>query len=122
MLHAVWEQIVGKIENKGQSEFEQICKERSVVPGLNALETLIGEARGRKEAGIDGEGTAYVLTSSLALSTVHAHCFLSNHLLTMSHPQATRTPPSRPPRRAPRAAPTSHSSPAAGLEWGLVGD
>jgi kinetochore protein NNF1 len=51
VLRAVWEQINGKIAAKGNAEFENILAERNVVPGLNALETMIADAKGRKEAG-----------------------------------------------------------------------
>ena len=51
VLRAVWEQITHKIETKGREEFEGILKERDVIAGLNSLETLLSEARGRREAG-----------------------------------------------------------------------
>ena len=49
MLKSVWGQIVGKMERKGVDEFESILVERDVVERLNALEGVLGEARGRRE-------------------------------------------------------------------------
>lgn len=62
VLRAVWEQICGKIESKGRAEFEQILKERQVVQSLNGLETVIAEARGRRQAssGEMNAGVPYV--------------------------------------------------------------
>ncbi|KAL9117733.1 MAG: hypothetical protein Q9187_005727, partial [Circinaria calcarea] len=54
VLRSVWRQISDRIEERADSEFEDICRERDVVRGLNELERLVAEARGRKERG-DGE-------------------------------------------------------------------
>lgn len=52
-MHA---QIVQGVEARATAEFEEICNEREVVAGLNELERLVGEARGRRERGDGGAG------------------------------------------------------------------
>ena len=39
------------IESRSRREFEEILVEKDVVKGLNELDTIITEARGRKERG-----------------------------------------------------------------------
>lgn len=55
ILASVHAQIVQSVETRATAEFEEICNEREVVAGLNELERLVAEARGRKERG-EAEG------------------------------------------------------------------
>ena len=52
-LNSIWQQITTKVEASAKKEFEDIMVERDVVAGLNELERLVGEARNRKERGIE---------------------------------------------------------------------
>ena len=55
VLRSVWRQISDRIEERAKAEFEDILRERDVVRGLNELEKLVGEAKGRKQKGGMGE-------------------------------------------------------------------
>lgn len=55
ILASVHAQIVQGVEARATAEFEEICREREVVAGLNELERLVAEARGRRERG-ESEG------------------------------------------------------------------
>lgn len=57
ILASVHAQIVAGVEARVTAEFEEICREREVVAGLNELERLVAEARGRRERGESGGGT-----------------------------------------------------------------
>ncbi|KAI9707374.1 MAG: hypothetical protein M1836_000334 [Candelina mexicana] len=54
-LMALWRQMVGKLEEAAKNEFNDIMKERDVVPNLNELDRLITEARKRKSRAAEGE-------------------------------------------------------------------
>lgn len=54
ILASVHAQIVQGVEARATAEFEDICREREVVAGLNELERLVAEARGRRERGESG--------------------------------------------------------------------
>ncbi|KAH0537391.1 hypothetical protein FGG08_005790 [Glutinoglossum americanum] len=47
-LYKLWSQLLGAFEARAKAEFETILLERNVVPNLNALDSLIAEARKRK--------------------------------------------------------------------------
>lgn len=47
MLRSAWSQFVGKLEERGKREWEEIERERGVVEGFNALEGVFGEGRVR---------------------------------------------------------------------------
>lgn len=51
-----------RIEELARGEFEDICRERNVVEGLNELDRLVGEARRRmeREGGRTGKGSGQV--------------------------------------------------------------
>jgi kinetochore protein NNF1 len=52
-----------KLEESAKAEFEEIIAEREVVPHLNELDRLVGEARVRREQeeeNGDSERTVYV--------------------------------------------------------------
>lgn len=51
LLESVWRQVQNMIESRSRREFEEILVEKDVVKGLNELDTIITEARGRKERG-----------------------------------------------------------------------
>lgn len=58
-LESVWRQITDKVAASAHKEFEEIMAEREVVAGLNELERLVGEARGRAgKGGGKGDGEA----------------------------------------------------------------
>jgi hypothetical protein len=62
-LESVWRQLNAKLEESAKAEFEEIIAERDVVPHLNELDRLVGEARVRREQeGENGnsERTVYV--------------------------------------------------------------
>jgi kinetochore protein NNF1 len=48
-LESVWRQLNAKLEESAKAEFEEIIAERDVVPHLNELDRLVGEARVRRE-------------------------------------------------------------------------
>lgn len=50
-MKSIWEQITKGVEETAKREFEEIMAERDVVRGLNELERLVGEAKGRRERG-----------------------------------------------------------------------
>lgn len=52
-LNSIWQQITTKVEASAKKEFDDIMVERDVVAGLNELERLVGEARSRKERGVE---------------------------------------------------------------------
>ncbi|KAI4187906.1 MAG: hypothetical protein LQ346_005417 [Caloplaca aetnensis] len=52
-LTLIWQQITTKVEASAKKEFDDIMIERDVVAGLNELERLVGEARSRKERGVE---------------------------------------------------------------------
>ncbi|KAL8778922.1 MAG: hypothetical protein Q9203_001605 [Teloschistes exilis] len=52
-LTSIWQQITTKVEASAKKEFEEILIERDVVAGLNELERLVGEAKSRKERGVE---------------------------------------------------------------------
>ncbi|KAL8634442.1 MAG: hypothetical protein Q9228_007963, partial [Teloschistes exilis] len=52
-LTSIWQQIRTKVEASAKKEFEEILVERDVVAGLNELERLVGEAKSRKERGVE---------------------------------------------------------------------
>lgn len=56
ILASVHAQIVQGVQARATAEFEDICRERDVVAGLNELERLVAEARGRRERGDGGGG------------------------------------------------------------------
>lgn len=56
ILASVHAQIVQGVEARATAEFEDICREREVVAGLNELERLVAEAKGRRERGEGGGG------------------------------------------------------------------
>ncbi|KAI9803692.1 MAG: hypothetical protein M1833_000604 [Piccolia ochrophora] len=47
-LKALWRQMTEKMDELARSEFDDILKERNVIPSLNELDRLIAEARRRK--------------------------------------------------------------------------
>lgn len=62
-LESVWRQLNAKLEESAKAEFEEIIAEREVVPHLNELDRLVGEARVRREQegeNGDSERTVYV--------------------------------------------------------------
>jgi hypothetical protein len=62
-LESVWRQLNAKLEESAKAEFEEIIAEREVVPHLNELDRLVGEARARREQegeNGDSERTVYV--------------------------------------------------------------
>jgi kinetochore protein NNF1 len=48
-LEGVWRQLNAKLEANAKAEFEDIVAERDVVPHLNELDRLVGDAKARKE-------------------------------------------------------------------------
>ncbi|MCJ1310872.1 hypothetical protein MMC25_004540 [Agyrium rufum] len=54
VLRSVWQQVVARIEERGNVEFEGILQERDVVAGLNRLERVLNMGRGRKEKAMEG--------------------------------------------------------------------
>ncbi|KAK5109703.1 hypothetical protein LTR62_006826 [Meristemomyces frigidus] len=55
MLH---EQFIAKLGEQLEGCFEALCEERGVVGRLNELDSLVGDARGRRDAGGAVEGVA----------------------------------------------------------------
>lgn len=56
ILASVHSQIIQGVEERARREFDEILKERDVVAGLNELERLVAEAKGRRQRGVK-EGT-----------------------------------------------------------------
>lgn len=54
-LEGVWRQLNTRLEEECQKDFEKILEERKTVEGLNTLDTLITQARERKDRGVEGE-------------------------------------------------------------------
>lgn len=52
-LTSIWQQITTKVEASAKKEFEDIMVERDVVAGLNELERLVAEAKGRRKTGVE---------------------------------------------------------------------
>lgn len=52
-LNSIWQQIMTKVEASAKKEFDDIMVERDVIAGLNELERLVSEAKGRKERGVE---------------------------------------------------------------------
>ncbi|MCJ1478436.1 hypothetical protein MMC13_007116 [Lambiella insularis] len=81
LLRSLWQQVVGKIEEKGREEFEGILGEREVVEGLNRLEAVLEAGRGRRDRaaaegkGAENEGTGVGVAPHLLppLDLYHAH-------------------------------------------------
>ena len=55
-LEGVWKQLNEKLEANCIREFEEICKERNVVEGLNEWDKAIEDARRRRDRSIIGDG------------------------------------------------------------------
>ncbi|MCJ1402712.1 hypothetical protein MMC11_005933 [Xylographa trunciseda] len=49
VLRGLWQQVVGKIDDRARAEFDGILGERDVVDGLNRLEGVLEGGRGRRE-------------------------------------------------------------------------
>ncbi|KAL8656499.1 MAG: hypothetical protein Q9210_000214 [Variospora velana] len=60
-LTSIWQQITSKVEASAKKEFEDILLERDVVASLNELERLVGEARSRKERGVEAGDPPHTL-------------------------------------------------------------
>ncbi|KAL8705789.1 MAG: hypothetical protein Q9201_001135 [Fulgogasparrea decipioides] len=60
-LTSIWQQITSKVEASAKKEFEEILIEREVVAGLNELERLVGEAKNRKESGVEAKEAPHTL-------------------------------------------------------------
>lgn len=52
ILASVHSQIIQGVEERARREFDEILKERDVVAGLNELERLVAEAKGRRQRGV----------------------------------------------------------------------
>ncbi|KAF7845789.1 hypothetical protein BT93_L0664 [Corymbia citriodora subsp. variegata] len=48
-LEGVWQQLNSRLEEECLRDFEKICEERHVASGLHSLETIVEQARARKE-------------------------------------------------------------------------
>ena len=48
------------VESRSRREFEDILQERDVIRGLNELDRLVGEAKGRRNGGEEAMGQAFV--------------------------------------------------------------
>ncbi|MCJ1462186.1 hypothetical protein MMC07_000786 [Pseudocyphellaria aurata] len=74
ILSAVHAQIVAGVHARVTAEFEDICKEREVVAGLNELERLVAEARARRqrgELGSDSSGRTVDAPHTLPPTTLY---------------------------------------------------
>jgi len=54
-LEGVWKQLNTRLEEECTRDFEKILQERHVVEGLNQWDTMIDEARRRKNRAVEGE-------------------------------------------------------------------
>ncbi|KAF2145037.1 uncharacterized protein K452DRAFT_316166 [Aplosporella prunicola CBS 121167] len=63
-LDAFWRDFVGKLGGAARTNFDQILKERNVVPALNELDALVAAAKKRKE-----QATAAAAAASASTST-----------------------------------------------------
>lgn len=54
-LEGVWKQLNTRLEEECTRDFEKILEERNVVEGLNQWDTLVDDARRRKNRAVDGE-------------------------------------------------------------------
>ncbi|KAI9858596.1 MAG: hypothetical protein M1813_007401 [Trichoglossum hirsutum] len=80
-LYKLWSQLLGAFEARAKTEFETILLERSVIPNLNALDSLIAEARKRKAR------SSSSLPPPIPPHTLPPPQILSAHL----HPHLTHT-------------------------------
>ena len=51
LLESVWRQVQNMIESRSRREFDEILVEKDVIKGLNELDQLVVDARGRRERG-----------------------------------------------------------------------
>lgn len=74
-LEGVWRQLNARLEEECLKDFEKILEERHTVEGLNTLDTLIVQARERKDRGIEGEsqGEALHMLSAQQLGEARMH-------------------------------------------------
>ncbi|KAL2213193.1 Nnf1-domain-containing protein [Sarocladium strictum] len=96
-LKQVQAQMVAKLGEKCEREFESIMVNRQVVPKLNELESLIAEAATRRTSSSGPEPTPYV-------SCIH-HYSVSKAILTLRIPQTTPPPSINNPLRPPPPQP-----------------
>lgn len=54
-LEGVWKQLNTRLEEECVRDFDKILSERSVIEGLNQWDTLVDEARRRKNRAVEGE-------------------------------------------------------------------
>ncbi|EXJ88397.1 hypothetical protein A1O1_05327 [Capronia coronata CBS 617.96] len=54
-LEGVWKQLNARLEEECTRDFEKILEERHVIEGLNQWDSMIEEARRRKNRAVDGE-------------------------------------------------------------------
>jgi Nnf1 len=54
-LEGVWKQLNTRLEEECLKDFEKILEERSVIEGLNQWDTLVEDARRRKNRAVEGE-------------------------------------------------------------------
>ncbi|KAI9657578.1 MAG: hypothetical protein M1829_006886 [Trizodia sp. TS-e1964] len=55
-LEGLWQNMMARIREFAQREFEAILSERAVVPALNGLDRLIAEARARRDSTLSAGG------------------------------------------------------------------
>ena len=54
-LEGVWQQLNTRLEQECLRDFDQVLEDRHVVEGLNQWESMIEEARRRKDRAVEGE-------------------------------------------------------------------
>jgi kinetochore protein NNF1 len=54
-LEGVWKQLNTRLEEECTRDFDKILQERHVVEGLNQWDTMVDEARRRKNRAVEGE-------------------------------------------------------------------
>ena len=78
-LEGVWKQLNARLEEECTHDFEKILEERSVIEGLNQWDTLIEEARRRRDRSTgEGPGKPMHTLSGDELYTAHLTPFLQH--------------------------------------------
>ncbi|KIW92011.1 uncharacterized protein Z519_06993 [Cladophialophora bantiana CBS 173.52] len=72
-LEGVWRQLNTRLEEECMRDFEKILEERQVISGLNQWDSMIDEARRRKNRGVEGEMPARPLHTLSATELYTAH-------------------------------------------------
>ncbi|KAK5467606.1 hypothetical protein LTS15_000579 [Exophiala xenobiotica] len=72
-LEGVWKQLNTRLEEECTRDFDKILQERHVVEGLNQWDTMIDEARRRKNRAVEGEMPARPLHTLSAEELYDAH-------------------------------------------------